>query len=83
MKIKNSLLPVIISIFALILTVVISTTVGYAHITIGQTIKILLNTIHPFFIIPDLPINAEINILYVRFPRILGAGLAGMGLSLS
>ncbi|MBN2617579.1 MAG: iron ABC transporter permease, partial [Spirochaetales bacterium] len=29
------------------------------------------------------PINAEINILYVRFPRILGAGLAGMGLSLS
>lgn len=67
----------------IIITILISTTIGYANISVLVTIKILINSVYHLFDSSNFPVNASINILYVRLPRILGAALTGMGLSLS
>lgn len=81
-KIKESSIFIIGLIFV-VLTILITTTIGYANISIIQTAKILINTVYKIFDSSSFPINSEINIIYVRLPRILGAGLAGMGLTIA
>ncbi len=73
----------IMGLIFVVFVILIATTIGYANISIIQTAKILINSIYKIFDNSSFPINSEINILYVRLPRILGAGLAGMGLTIS
>lgn len=80
---KSGISIFFIGITLVLLLIVISTTIGYANISISQTFKILINAIYKIFDTSDFPINSEINILKVRLPRVLGAGLTGMGLTLA
>ncbi|QEN06009.1 iron ABC transporter permease [Thiospirochaeta perfilievii] len=83
MKNKNNRSKLLIGLVAILIVILISTTIGYANITVVQTIKILINRVYTIFDVTDFPVNSEINIVFVRLPRILGACLAGMGLTMS
>ncbi len=65
------------------LAIIIASTIGYANITPIDTFKIFINRFIPLFDSSKFPVNSEINILFVRLPRVLGAALSGMGLTLS
>jgi len=82
-KNKNNRSILLIGLVAILIVILISTTIGYANITVVQTIKILINRVYTIFDVTDFPVNSEINIVFVRLPRILGACLAGMGLTMS
>lgn len=66
-----------------IIVIIISTTIGYSNISFTDTFKILINRIYPLFSIDNLPTNAELTIFYIRLPRILGAALGGIGLTVA
>lgn len=83
MTIKPTFPIFLFGILLVLIIIIISTTIGYANISIEQTFKILINSIYKVFDTSSFPINSEINILKVRLPRVLGAGLSGMGLTLS
>lgn len=81
---KNTKLPIfLIGMVVVLLLIILSATIGYANISIQQTFKILVNSLFKIFDTSDFPVNSEINILKVRLPRVLGAGLTGMGLTIS
>lgn len=83
MKIKNEKPLVVVGIIIVIFTILASTTIGFAKITPLETLKIFINSFLHIFSSDKFPINSDINILIIRLPRILGAALAGVGLTLS
>lgn len=78
------LIPVVISgTILLLLSIIVSLLFGTAEITAIDTIKIFINQFLNIFDKSGFPVNSNINILAVRLPRVLGAGLSGIGLALS
>ncbi len=73
----------IVGIVLVILTIIISTTFGYSNISATETFKIVINHFYKVFDSSSFPVNSEITILMVRLPRVLGAALAGIGLTIS
>lgn len=83
MKTKR-IAPVVISgSILLLISILVSLLFGTADITALETIKIFINQFLNIFDKSGFPVNSNINILAVRLPRILGAGLSGVGLALS
>lgn len=83
MKIKSLKSVLIVSIIVLILSIMISTTIGYAKISPLDILKIFINSFINIFEKESLPVNSDINILLIRLPRVLGAGISGIGLALA
>lgn len=67
----------------MLLTIIVASTIGSASITPLDSLKIILNRIFGVFDNYDFPVNSQIIILNVRLPRILGAALSGIGLTIA
>lgn len=81
MLVKSNLTRFVLGMIIFLFIIIASTTVGYSNISIVQTFKILINSMYNLFDTTNFPINSEITILRVRLPRVLGAGLTGIGLT--
>lgn len=76
-------LPIIYGLLLIFVSITIATTIGSASITPLDSFKIILNRLFGLFESSDFPVNSHIIILKVRLPRVLGAGLSGMGLTIA
>lgn len=79
----NKSIPIFWSILTIFLTVILATTIGSANITPLDSLKIVLNRIFGVFDNSVFPVNSHIIILNVRLPRVLGAALSGIGLTVA
>lgn len=79
----NKPIPVLWGVLAIVLTVIFAVTIGSANITPLDSLKIILNRVFGIFNNTTFPINSHIIILNVRLPRVLGAALSGIGLTVA
>lgn len=80
---RNLNFPFLYSILLIFLAVSIATTIGSSSLTPLDSIKLILNRLFGLFENYTFPINSEIIVLKVRLPRVLGAGLSGVGLTIA